>query len=976
MVTVGAGLLSVLVIGSLSIWTIIQTGDTAYAAGSETLEAQTRNYMLGLATVTAGQLDLQLEQARKDATLVSAYTAEILSSSDALPGGSLWSVDDDLIQQESGAWVNSVLDASSAFVPSHVDLNAANRDALEQLALLDLVFPSMYGADPNSAAVWVTLETGMVWYHPNIGLGDLVPPDLRAQDDATFFVPAAPGQNPDRKAVWSDVYDDPAGLGLMTTASAPIYVDDEFRGVAGIDVTLALLTQRIEALEPVEGGYAFLVDASGRALALPDAAYQDMLGRPRQQGEFGPDAASSDSRFAPIVDQMISGSAGFDSATVDDATMLVAFAPLADTGWSVAVVGDRDVVLKVVADLRSELDSSTGLLIWQRVVPAGIAILLTAVLLALWSTRRLVDPIRRLAIASEGLAAGEWDQELPPAGHDEIGVLSKSFSSMADELRRTMDGLERRVEERTRELEIAREEADAANNAKSTFLANMSHELRTPMNAVIGYSEMLAEDAEYEGHEDIIPDLHKISAAGNHLLSLINNILDLSKIESGGMELFLETFELQTLLDDSVTTLEPLVAKNENRLVTDYDDDLGDMTADATKVRQSLFNLVSNASKFSSEGTITLTARRYSLDGQERIRLDVIDTGIGIPEDKLDKVFEEFGQADASTTRNYGGTGLGLPISRKICQMMGGDITVSSEVGVGSTFTIDLPAVVSVEAAVEEEDPGEGAGIVEADVEEASAAADAARGLILIIDDDPNARELLTRTLERAGHVVVSARSAEEGLELARQTSPGLITLDVNLPGIDGWEALSVIKADEALRGIPVVMVSAEGDEAKASDAKAVDSLTKPVDRRVLLGIVRRHVTVENSLVLVVEDDPDIAELIRRSLTEAGFRATVARNGAEGLDRISDELPDLILTDLMMPVMDGFEFVSTVRAQPRYVEIPIVVVTAKDLTADERARLDGAVESVIEKNRGWEEKLLGRIAEVDVGSSTDQVGAD
>ncbi len=242
--------------------------------------------------------------------------------------------------------------------------------------------------------------------------------------------------------------------------------------------------------------------------------------------------------------------------------------------------------------------------------------------------------------------------------------------------------------------------AEQANQAKSTFLANMSHELRTPMNAILGYSEMLAEDAEDAGYDEIVLDLQKINAAGDHLLALINDVLDLSKIESGRMELLVETFDLRSLLDDSITTLEPLVAKNDNTLVADYDEDLGSMQADVTKLRQSLFNLVSNASKFTKKGTITLTARRYSSNKEERVRLDVADTGIGIPEDKIDKVFEEFGQADESTTLLYGGTGLGLPISRRFCQMMGGDITVTSEVGVGSTFTIDLPAIVA-EAAEE-----------------------------------------------------------------------------------------------------------------------------------------------------------------------------------------------------------------------------------------------------------------------------------
>jgi signal transduction histidine kinase/DNA-binding response OmpR family regulator len=492
-----------------------------------------------------------------------------------------------------------------------------------------------------------------------------------------------------------------------------------------------------------------------------------------------------------------------------------------------------------------------------------------------------------------------------------------------------------------REAEAASREAEAANQAKSSFLANMSHELRTPMNAIIGYSELLAEDAEDEGLDEMVPDLQKINAAGQHLLGLINDILDLSKIESGRMDLFLETFDLRELLDESIATLQPLVDKNDNTLVADYDETLGNVRADSTKVRQALFNLVSNASKFTKEGTITLAAERYQSDGAERVRVDVTDTGIGIPEDKIDKVFEEFGQADESTTKEYGGTGLGLPISRKFCQMMGGDITVTSEVGQGSTFTIDLPVTVDAMQAAQDALAEETAG-------------DGTPGAILVIDDDPNSSDLLRRTLEADGHTVVVASGGEEGLQKARDLKPKLITLDVMMPGMDGWQVLQELKADPELASIPVVVVTMIDEQGLGFSLGAVDYLTKPVDRGALRELVRRY---DPGHILLVEDDPDVREVLSRTLEESGQTVDEAENGKVGLEQVKARKPDLILLDLMMPIMDGFEFATELRKNPDHQDIPIIVITAKDLTDEERSSLQGAVEQIVQKGANPTELL-------------------
>lgn len=493
-----------------------------------------------------------------------------------------------------------------------------------------------------------------------------------------------------------------------------------------------------------------------------------------------------------------------------------------------------------------------------------------------------------------------------------------------------------------------KETAEAASRAKTAFLASMSHELRTPMNAIIGYSEMLIEDAEERGADDTLADLRKIQSAGKHLLDLINSVLDISKIEAGKMEVYVETFAIEEVVQNVLHIATPLAAKNGNTVVVEMPSSIKQMSSDRTKLRQALFNLIGNASKFTKNGTITLRVGRETVDRRGWTTFAVADTGIGMTSEQLARLFQPFTQADAAIAGTYGGTGLGLTITKQFCEMLGGSIHVASEYGKGTTFTMRLPSETAPARRVEVP-PAEGA------IEPGAPA-------VLLIDDDPVVHDQLRRLLAKSQVRVLSAFDGERGIELASTAQPRAILLDVIMNGVDGWQVLARLKTDQRLSHIPVLMMTVVDQRNAGYALGAREYLVKPVSRDQLAHVIGSYCAPSaephvRASVLVVDDEPDTRRALRRMLEGFGWDVVEAGDGREALAAVAVRPPHLILLDLMMPVMDGFAFMDELRQRREYQSTPIVVVTAKDLTADERARLTGAVSRIVE-TRGFDRDAL------------------
>jgi signal transduction histidine kinase/CheY-like chemotaxis protein/HAMP domain-containing protein len=538
----------------------------------------------------------------------------------------------------------------------------------------------------------------------------------------------------------------------------------------------------------------------------------------------------------------------------------------------------------------------------------------------------------------------EEDQQLLIALADHAAIAIEN-AKLYEQVRQYAEALEAKVEVRTRELQETNRQLEDASRHKSEFLANMSHELRTPMNAIMGFTRLVMRRG-----KSILPtreyeNLGKILISAEHLLALINDILDLSKIEAGRMEVHSGSVDLEPLVDLCLRTVEPLVKSERLRLVKNIEPGLAPLFTDQDKLKQVLINLLSNAVKFTEDGTITVMARQR--DGA--IAIDIADTGIGIPSDKLELIFEEFRQVDSSTTRRYSGTGLGLSISRHLARLLGGNITVQSAVGSGSTFTVLLPFQYGTTSQSTPTGAMPSQGEVQIQPE--------ADRVILAIDDDPDVIYLLGENLAEAGYRVVGALTGVEGLQKARELRPFAITLDILMPTKDGWQILYEIKADPATRNIPIIVLSIVDNKDLGYRLGASDYLLKPFDREAILSALTRIDPPHRGRLLVVDDDPQVIDLVRQLLEDEPYEIMAATDGQEALEVIADQPPHVILLDLLMPRMDGFMVIEHLQRDPQSRQIPVIVLTAKTLTALDQVMLEQSVQTVIQK-RGLERETL------------------